>query len=124
MYFKIASLLVFDLLLLLFATKPSREDFDRELTSKLREAISSTYFDNGKDILSNLTIIGCELRTEDCLEMIRKTYRIANRDGILFTRNYANGPGASIDCWGVLRQFICTSTVSVPTIRNALKSLW
>jgi hypothetical protein len=124
MYIKAIGLLALGFLLLLFATKPSREDFDHELDSTLREAISANSYDNSKDVLSNLTSLGCKLRTEDCLELIKKTYTISNRNYIFFTRNHVSGPGASITCWGVLKQFICGSTVSIPTIRNALKSLW
>ena len=60
MSLKVSGMVAFGLLLLLFATKPSREDFDRELDSMLREAISTTSYGKGKDVLSNLTALGCK----------------------------------------------------------------
>jgi len=124
MNLKIFSLLTIGLLLSLFATKPSRQDFDRELASMLREAVNSTSYDNGKDVLSNLTTIGCKFRTDDCLEILRKTYTISNKNYVFFTRHDVSGSGASISCLGLLKQFVCNASISVPTIQNALKSLW
>jgi len=82
MYMEAVDVLAFVFLLLLIATKPSREDLDREVASLLREAISSTTYDNGKNILSNLTTLGCRLRIDDCLEIIKKAYSISNSDYI------------------------------------------
>jgi hypothetical protein len=124
MQLKILSLLTCGLLLSLFVTKPSREDFDRELTSVLREAISASSLDNDNDILSNLTIAGCKLRTNDCMEILRKASSISSRDYIFWTRHDVSGPGTSIACWGLLKQFVCDGSVSVPAITNAVKSFW
>jgi hypothetical protein len=65
MHLRILSLAVIGLILalLMFAAKPSREDFDREMASMLREAISGASYDHRKDLLSNLAAIGCKLRT-------------------------------------------------------------
>lgn len=120
----VVAVFVVGLLAALFATKPSRDDFDRELTSILREAISSTSYDKDKGIFSNVTMLGCKLRTDDCLNILKSTYTVTNKNYGLFTRHQVAGPGASIDCWGIFRQFICNSEVSVPTVRNALQALW
>jgi hypothetical protein len=125
MQFKVAALVVGLILLALFATKPTRGDFDQELDSMLREAISTTTYDNGKTIDANLTAVGCKLRTNDCLNILRKTYSVSNKNFIFVTRHDVSGPGASIRCWGLLKQFVCdTTSVSVPTIRGTLETLW
>lgn len=123
-FLKISVVLVTVLLLALFASKPSREDFDRELAAMLREAIGSTSRDRGKDIVSNLAAVGCKLRPIDCSEILMRTYSISNRDYIFVTRHDVTGPGAAINCVGLLKQFICDASVSVPTVRSALRSLW
>lgn len=124
MYSKVIGLLAIGILLLLFARKPSREDFDHELASTLGEAIGTRAYYNEKDVLSNLTTLGCKLRTDDCLEIIKKTYTVSNQDYIILTRHIVNGQGASISCWGFLKQFVRSPKVSIPTIKNAVRSLW
>jgi hypothetical protein len=125
MHFKSISFMVSLILVALFVSKPSRDDFDRELDSILRETIGSANFDGSKSIDSNLTALSCKLRTNDCLTILRKTYSISNKNFVFFTRHDVSGPGASIGCWGFLKQFICdTTAVSVPTMRSTLELLW
>lgn len=115
--------LFFVLSAILFTTKPSRDDFDQELTSILREAITSTSYGDG-GLLSNMTMLGCKLRSGDCLTILKSLYTVSNNNYVLVTRHRVSGPGASIDCWGILKQFVCESKVSIPTVANALNSLW
>jgi hypothetical protein len=123
-YLNIPVLLSAVLLLSLFVAKPSRDDFDRELAAMLREAIGSTTRDQGKDVLSNLAVVGCKMRPADCSEILMRTYSISSRDYIFVTRHDVTGPGALISCVGLLKQFICNASISVPTPHSALRSLW
>jgi hypothetical protein len=118
------SALVAVILVALFATKPSREDFDREVAFMLREAISNTTPDNTKDLVSNLAVIGCRVRAEDCLTVLKRTFSVSTADYIILTRNIVDGPGTKIRCWGLLKQFVCDAGVSVPTLKQALNVLW
>jgi hypothetical protein len=106
----------------MFASRPSRDDFDKELTWILREAISNTRVTKNGDPLDNLTALGCRLSTEHCLQVLKNIYGVTNSNFLLFSRHVVRGPGANISCFGVIKQFVCpTIEVSVPALTNALR---
>jgi hypothetical protein len=110
-------------ILLLFATKPSQDDFDRELAALVREAISSRSYDDAKGLASNLIAVGCKLRTDDCLTVLKKTYSVSSTDYLLFSRRTVTGPRATLQCWGLLKQFICAGDLTLPSVHDGLNSI-
>jgi hypothetical protein len=111
------------IIIFLFATKPSRDEFDKELTSMMREKLTSPDFNKEKDVSFNLAVLGCKLKPEECLSLIRRAYVVSTYDYFVVTRHVVSGPGASISCFGLLRQFVCDGMVSLPTARNIADKL-
>jgi hypothetical protein len=106
--------------LLFFTTKPSRDDFDREFSALVRETVSNSTHDANKGFGAHLAALGCQLRANDCLAILKSAYMITSRDYVLFSQQKVTGPGTTVDCWGLLRQFICTGSMAFPPIPDRL----
>jgi hypothetical protein len=105
----------------LFTLKPSRSDFDRELDSTLHAAITSVDPLHGKNIVDNLSAIGCKIRLDDCIAWLKKLYTVSSTDYVLASHYLVRGAGVEISCWGLLRQFLCDRTISAPSITDSAK---
>jgi hypothetical protein len=110
------------LLVSLFAARPSREDFDRELDGIIRDAISSSSYRSGGTVTSKMTSLGCKVRTSECVALLKKAYSISNREFVFFSLHNVYGPNASLSCWGAFWHFVCNGTLTLPTLRGFFRS--
>lgn len=106
--------------LLFFAAKPSRGDFDRKFTALVRETVTNGTYDANKGIAARLAAVGCKLRIDDCLTILKSAYSVTSRDYVLLSRQRIIGPGTAVDCWGLIRQFVCTGNIAFPPIPDRL----
>jgi hypothetical protein len=107
---KIIGLLIIGVLVLLFASRPTRYDFDRELLYILHEAIGSSHLRD--DLIPSAAVRGCQFRIEDCATIVKSASTVSNTDYVCFTCHQVVSSTGFIDCWGVLKNFMCDVEVT------------
>ena len=85
-------------LFLFFMTKPSREDFDQQVTYMLRSAIGSSSLSNKREVFSN----------------VKSALSVSSTDYLVAAYYEASGAGTDIACWALLTRFACNGGVSMP----------
>jgi hypothetical protein len=85
-------------LFLLFVTKPSKVDFDQQVTDILRSTIGNTSLSNKREIFVNM----------------KRALSISNTDYFVAAHYEATGSGTDIACWGLLTKLACSGGVALP----------
>lgn len=81
----------------LIVTKPSRQDFEKQVTDILRATIGNSTLTNKREVFST----------------IKSALSVTSTDYLVTARYEASGGGSDIACWALLTKFACSGGVAL-----------
>lgn len=90
-----------------FATRPGPRQFDALLERAIREKVANTDVDGQGDAIATIALVGCKLRTSDCVKLVRESLDVSFDERAFYTRVHIEAPRRSFDCTGAFGRFFC-----------------
>lgn len=90
-----------------WATKPSAEKTEAHLNRVLRAHVDSQDLSEQDDVIGTAALIGCKLRPDDCVRLLRRGIEMTIEDRTLYTRIDVTGFDRDAQCYGVFGKFLC-----------------
>lgn len=88
--------------------KPGPEQIEAQLDSALRARVNNQDIAQQSDALSTAALIGCKLRPDDCVALLRRGIELTIEDRTLYTRIGVSGFDQTATCYGAFGRFWCT----------------
>lgn len=107
--------LLFSLIVLLailgiaaFATRPGPAEFDATLEAVIRDRLANTEIgEGGGDAFAQVALVGCKLRPNDCIRLVRDSLDVTFEKRLFTTRVTVEGLNRSATCTGAFDRFFC-----------------
>lgn len=81
----------------LIVTKPSRQDFEKQVTDIVRATVGNSTLTNKREVFS----------------AIKSALSVSGTDYLVAARYEASGGGSDIACWAVLTKFACNGGIAL-----------